>query len=182
MTTGSDAKAALQQLTDRIEALQLEGRALRRKIASTGELVQRHERMLDDLKHGIFAGRRRGRFLIWLSAALLTIAGFVGYIAYSRVTNRPDTSRLGIEQLVPIRPHLLITSRPPGAKILVDGKAQGSTPRLIASPRSSGSVLVQLEAKGFAPQKKTLAVRREGGAHWHAELEVTSLVSPGAPR
>lgn len=171
MTTSSDAKVALQRLTEQIEALQLEGRGLRRTIASTGELVQRHERMLDDLKRGIFIGQRRGRFLVWLGTALILIAGVVGYIAYQRMSNRPDTSRLGIEQLAPVRPHLLITSRPPGAKIFIDGKARGSTPGLIAAPRSSGPVKVRLQATGFAPRKKTLVVKRAGGAHWHVDLE-----------
>jgi PEGA domain len=174
MTTSSDAKVALQRLTDRIEALQLEGRGLRRTIASTGELVQRHERMLDDLKRGIFIGQRRGRFVVWLSTALILIAGVVGYIAYNRVINRPDTSRLGIEQLAPVRPHLLITSRPTGAKIFIDGEARGSTPRLIDAPRSSGPVDLRVQASGYLPRKKTLVVKRAGGVHWHVDFEAAA--------
>ena len=168
--TGADTRAALQRLTARIEALQLERRELRRKIASTGELVQRHERMLDDLKRGLFAGRPRGRFLVWFSAALLLIAGFGGYVGFTIVTNRADTSMLGIERIAPVQPHLLVTSDPPGLKLFIDGKPGGVTGRLLPAPRSAGRVKVRVLTPGGV-RTKTLTVTPRAGAHWHVGAE-----------
>jgi hypothetical protein len=160
----------LQRLTDRIEALQREKRELARQIQGQEELVSRHQRLLDELQRGVFAGRRRGRFLVWSSLALLVVAGLGAYVWYSVRVNRPDTSRLGLptERLMPLTPHLLVTSDPGRAAVFVDGKAEGKTPVLLGSRSRSASYQVRVQAAGYRPMVRTLTVTPAGGVHWHA--------------
>ncbi|HET9743537.1 MAG TPA: serine/threonine-protein kinase [Terriglobales bacterium] len=54
-------------------------------------------------------------------------------------------------------PQLILNSRPPGARILIDGKDSGSTtPAQI--PEKPGTYHVRLELDGFVPAEKTLTV------------------------
>jgi formylglycine-generating enzyme required for sulfatase activity/TolB-like protein len=65
---------------------------------------------------------------------------------------------------------LRVTSKPPGAKITVDGVAQGSTPRLVAK-LEVGEHLVMVAKEGFKPYSEKVQVKSSGQALVNVKLE-----------
>lgn len=65
---------------------------------------------------------------------------------------------------------LRVSSKPPGAKITVDGVAKGSTPRLVAG-LEVGEHLVRVAKEGFKPYSEKVQVKSSGQALVNVKLE-----------
>lgn len=163
--------------------LQFELNGLREREGQLRRTIARKRLRLKFLRAGRwFVGRRRSRFLIWSVVILVLIGGALGYALSLRQINRPDTTRLGLAQLAPLAPHLLITSEPASAAVFIDDAARGHTPLLSRSPRSTGSFPMRVQAEGHEPLIRTLTVTPRGGAHWHAVLDGKETQHSGATR
>jgi len=137
---------------------------------------KRHQDLLDLLEGGPLEGRGRRVGLTVFLVLVVLGGGYVGYCSM-QTTNRLRT-RTVISR--PLRPHVLITSEPPGPRARVtvtsDRMPQSAarrprgTPFFFEAPPRGASYTFTVEADGFEPQTRALRAEPRGGVHWHAVL------------
>lgn len=137
---------------------------------------KRHQDLLDLLEGGPPEGRGRRVGLVVFLVFVVLGGGYVGYCSMQ------TTNRLRARTVVsrPLRPHVLITSEPPGPRARVTftsdrmpesaARRPRGTPFFFEAPPRGASYTFTVEADGFEPQTKTLRAEPRGGVHWHAVL------------
>jgi serine/threonine-protein kinase len=135
----------------------------------------------------------RGRVGVMLAScvAALALLGTAGFWALERAGGRPAASEAPrdpvpeVAAAAPAPPppappptvepapaptiSLSFTSEPPGADVLVDGKARGKTPLVLEVPRAEGELAVTFRLAGY--KDKTRAVRASHEAALDVALE-----------
>lgn len=167
-TADRDRYAEVEQLDRRQQELQ----RLNDKLAAQN---QRKRELLESLD-GAGSNQRRRRTGLVVLVVLGLVAGIAGYV-YFKVQAGPD---LRVRRAVhrPVTPHLLVTSVPDGAEVMIDGKRVGRTPLFHGAIDGRGRFRVRLQAPGFVPAIRTLEVSQLAGRHWHKVLHPL----PGGPQ
>jgi len=161
----SDGERSLHQQVSDLERLKSE---LEQAITSQRAEVERYRERLRLLEAGVF-GKRRWPLVLLI---LLVIVGGVAYGGASYYLGRRQARTKQLRRVInrPLVPHLLVTSVPDHAAVLLDGIRAGHTPLMRDLKPLQSRVAIEVMAAGYPTMKKTLAVGPTSGAHWHAVL------------
>lgn len=73
---------------------------------------------------------------------------------------------------------LVLTGRPAGARVLVDGRAAGVLPRVVDSALASGSHTLRVEKVGHAPIERAFDVKAGGSVQLDVTLQPLAVAPP----
>jgi len=85
----------------------------------------------------------------------------------------PDDRALAESWLLKLRPQVIITSDPPGARVRVDQAPWGETP--LITELLAGEHLLEFDLDGYRPASRPLVIELNEGMTLHVDLEVDPL-------
>jgi hypothetical protein len=158
------SSAPLEQAGQRLDRLEQECDALRGELERERATVEGLRADLDLLAQGMFP--RRGWPLLALS--IIVLAASVGGGLLWRGTRRGEL--WPAHQATAQLPHLLVTSEPDGADLVLDGVPRGRTPLLLSLPARAAQVRGSLSSPGYQQVTVEARIEAERGAHLHVRL------------
>lgn len=87
----------------------------------------------------------------------------------------PDDRALAESYLLKLKPQVIVTSEPPGARVLVDARELGVTP--LITEVVAGEHLLQVALEGHLPTSRPLIIELNEGQSLHVELAVDPLAA-----
>jgi hypothetical protein len=156
----------LEQAGQRLDRLERECETLGEALQGKRTQVEGLRADLDLLRQGIFPRRGWPLLAIFISVVL---AGGVGGALVWRGARRASES-WPQQQAAAQLPHLLVTSEPDGADIVLDGVPRGRTPLLLSLPARAAEMWVALSAPGYRQATVQAKIEAERGAHVHGRL------------
>ena len=157
-----------QDLHQRYEELEHTRGHLQEQVREAEAENGRREVRLLHVGSALLKERRDRGVLLWGSIAvafvLISAAVFLLIV-------KPERPQFSLDVVYKTHtPRLMITSTPPNAQVLIDGKTAGDTPLVRPSPPRGARYTVELRAAGYDSWKKSFVADREAGRHVHAEL------------
>lgn len=169
-TEGAGLQQELQRIEQQKDELQLQ--VVDRKRANS-----KSQAALDELARRATLPGIGDSVAFKLALVIFLVGALVGAdLTFRKVLrSRPEAPQLRTpapeQQPMAQIPHLLITSTPPQAEVLVDGAKVGATPLLHAISPKKAQYEVKVEKFGYTGQRKSLTVSGGRGQSWQVNLE-----------
>ncbi|MBW2731534.1 MAG: PEGA domain-containing protein [Deltaproteobacteria bacterium] len=137
------------------------------------------ERLLSDVKRGVLFGISWWKVVLTF---LLLVAASIGTTWFVTQKDDGDTRQERMLQRVHTNQRrLLITSKPPGARVQINGgPTVGTTPLLYPVPKKLTRFTVDISSEGYHKVQQVVATTPQRGAHLHAELQRRPPAAPKA--
>lgn len=161
--------SALQTQIDSLEARKAE---LEPVVLGLREENARLESLLAAVARGVLFGISRWKLGV---ALLLCLGAAAALIALGNRDHRESADRIQQQRRLQrtIRPHVLVTSEPGGAQVMLNGApALGKTPLIHEAPANGMKrFVVELWMQGYRRATRTVTTTPGGGVHLHVVLE-----------
>jgi len=165
--------AELAEVGQRLRDLEQECARLGEELGTQRTAAVRLRAHLDLLQQGVFPPGTRPVLLMVLLALLVAVVG--GCLLWARAESAA-MAWLGLPMpLEPVLPHLLVTSEPDGAEVVLDGVPRGQAPLLLTLPARAAEHRLAFTLPGWPGKvERVVRVGTTTGAHVHATLHLPS--------
>jgi hypothetical protein len=168
-------QAEIDELTQTKAALEPEVKRLTRSTTRLQELVEM-------VRGGVLFGLKKR----YVALILLSLVGATSVVVWLSFRDHAFDVKTASKQRIKhisrsMQPHLLVTSDPSGARVIINGQLVGKTPLAkTAAKNAKRRFGVEIEHPGYHKVLQMVETSPRGGAHLHAVLD--KIPPPEKPR